>query len=122
MKISVLLSMTAVIFACGGKVEADLILPPSLNECLAIASTQPAQDRCYAIEECVKNSSSGEQDLQNCRTAAEKRYLESVGATSGAPSSEGSLTESPIATVPSDSDYSDRDGQKGWENTSQGAL
>jgi hypothetical protein len=122
MKNSVLLSVVTVgisAFVGDAKAQYNLDIPSSLSTCLAGAPHGRAEERCYAIHNCMRNYSDDVQSLRDCHLNVETAYRASFSSpTPGA--APVSATSSAIVTGVADSDYSMRDGQKGFLNAQQG--
>ena len=127
MKISVLLSIAAVIFTFSNCVQAVTVPDPSLdlNSCLSQAETEAGQHRCYALDDCIKNQSANKEQLKECWFNAEQAYrVREGGGSHPGPSyvsTPGRGATSDVKTEIPDSDYSIKGGDhKGWDNATQG--
>ena len=131
MKVFSLLSVAAATFAFSSYAQAANVPDPSvdLNTCLTSVQTRAESDRCYALDNCNKNQSTGREQLRECWFHAEETYRAAAGAAEvGAPSQQyGAVppppaeVNTPVATEAADSDYSIKGGDsKGWKNATQG--
>jgi len=126
MKIFALLSIAVSTFMFSSSIQAANIPDPSvdINTCLASAQTPAETHRCYALDNCNKNQSSGKEQLNECWFRAEETYRVEAGAAGapfhgyGAPLPE---VNSPVSTEAADSQYNIKGGDsKGWTNATQG--
>ena len=131
MKVFALLSVAASTFAFSSQGQAANIPDPSvdINTCLASAQAPAERHRCYALDNCIKNQSSGKEQLKECLFAAEETYRAEAGAAEARGPIQGyggalpppPAVTTPIATEVPNSDYSIKGGDaKGWMNSTQG--
>lgn len=128
MKLSLLLSVAAATLLQMGAVSAQSIIPSidaSSEECHNWAEAQEdptykahAYKRCQALKNCMENQSDNQNDLRECRFAAESNFQR---ATAGVlPQGSEMGVETPVATEVADSAYDHPDRRKGWGFTDQG--
>jgi hypothetical protein len=146
MKVSTLLSTAALSVIIMGYAQANVPDPSvDLNTCLSQAQQyqgtsgfRAAATRCYALDNCNKNSSNNETALRECYLEAEDNFLSASGTppelreggtnpdftsfeTPPGGGGGGGGPESPVATEKANSNYDIKGGnRKGWENSRQG--
>jgi hypothetical protein len=88
-----------------------------LDACLAEARSQPAKERCEALESCQADESNNREDLQQCQFKAEQNYLKGLNKT---PVESFIEDASSVRTDPADSNYLEQgDNHKGWRQSRQ---
>lgn len=124
MNVSMLLSAVTVTFAFLSYAHADNFIPEStadIQRCFDWAKTvgEHGRKRCIALNNCMRDQSDNEEELQRCFFKVEREFYDATNGNQAPKYQSSSGVASPVVTETADSYYERKPGGKGWTNSEQ---